>query len=159
MDGYIPNQNAAKTVSALQKCVSIFLDQLSAERDFLLNSEAEKLSEITKDKQQTLNELTLLENQIRPYLPLFSNEVPQDSDSKNKDELQTMQRQWNELSGMLIECQKINAENGTLVHTKLKQTKSALDQLYSLCNISNSVTYNEQGNQQFSSQSNRSVHV
>ena len=53
MDGYHPNHTAEEAVTALQNCVSIFLDQLSAERDLLLNGSAENLPEITENKQHS----------------------------------------------------------------------------------------------------------
>lgn len=155
MDGYHPNHSAEEAVAALQNCVSIFLDQLSAERDLLLNGNAENLPTITENKQQTLNELALLENQIRPHIAWLN----RDSSESDADNSADLKQKWQRLVETLVECQNINAENGTLVSMLLNQSKNALSQLYSLCNINNAVTYNENGNQQFQSPSNRSIHV
>lgn len=155
MDGYHPNHTAEEAVTALQNCVSIFLDQLSAERDLLLNGSAENLPEITENKQQTLNELALLENQIRPHIAWLNH----DSGESDSDYSAELKQKWHRLVETLVECQNINAENGTLVGMLLNQSKNALSQLYSLCNINNAVTYNENGNQQIQTPSNRSIHV
>ena len=155
MDGYHPNHTAEEAVNALQNCVSIFLDQLSAERDLLLNGNAENLAEVTENKQQVLSELALLENQIRPHIALLNRE----SDENNSGISSELKQKWKSVVETLVECQTINAENGTLVNTLLNQSKNALQQLYSLCNINNVATYNEDGNQKFQAPSNRSIHV
>ena len=152
MDGYHPNHTAAESVAALQNCISIFLDQLSAERDLLLHGNAEKLNEVTEAKQQTLNELSLLENQIRPHIASLNQE-------NNTNYSADLKQKWHNVVEMLVECQNINAENGALVGTLLNQSKNALGQLYSLCNVNSTVTYNEHGNKQFQAPSNRSIHV
>lgn len=158
MDGYQPNQSLGEALTALQSCVSTFLDQLSAERDILLNGNAEQLPEVTNNKQQTLHELTLLENQIRPHLVTLNNGMKDVPASENSSSLAT-KKLWREIIETLEECQRINTENGALVNTFLKHSKNALNQLFSLANINNTVTYNEKGNQQFNAESHRSIHV
>lgn len=155
MDGYHPNNSAEETVTALQNCISTFLDQLSAERDLLLNGHAENLAEVTENKQQILHELSLLENQVRPYISSLN----QDDNESSSIYSLALKQKWNDVVEMLVECQSINAENGALVAMLLNQSKNALGQLYSLFNINSAVTYNEQGNQQFQAPSNRSIHV
>ena len=158
MDGYQPNQSLSEALTALQSSVSIFLDQLSAERDILLNGNAEQLSEITDNKQQVLRELTLLENQIRPHLVKLNGG---ETNATALDDTSSLaeKKLWQDIVETLRECQQINLENGALVNTFLKHSKNVLNQLFSLANINNTVTYNEQGNQQFITESNRSVHV
>ncbi len=155
MDGYHPHHTAEEAVNALQKCVSIFLDLLSAERDLLLNGNAENLAEVTENKQQVLNDLALLENQIRPHIASLN----QDSNNQENGISAELKQKWNGVVETLVECQNINTENGTLVNMLLNQSKNALHQLYSLCNINSVTTYNENGNQHFQAPSNRSIHV
>ena len=155
MDGYHPNQTLEETVNALQKCIATFLDQLSAERDLLLNGSADNLAEITEKKQQTLNELTLLEGQIRPHIAALK----QEGHAKQGHVSTELKLKWQQVVETLVECQTINSENGTLVNLMLNQSKNALHQLYSLCGIQSTPTYNEEGNQLFQSPSNRSIHV
>ena len=158
MDGYQPNQSLIEALTALQSSVSIFLDQLSAERDILLNGNAEQLPEITDNKQQVLHELTLLENQIRPHLVKLNDGETNATALVDTSSL-AEKKLWQDIVETLRECQQINLENGALVNTFLKHSKTVLNQLFSLANINNTVTYNEQGNQQFITESNRSVHV
>ena len=159
MEGYQPNQTLPEAVTALQNCISIFLDQLSAERDLLLNGQADQLPQITESKQQTLHELVLLETQIRPHLASLTKENNKSIDSSHADYSIDIGKQWNNVVELLSECQKINSENGSLVNTLLKQTKNALGQLHALSNVDTAVTYNKQGSQQYFTESNRSVHV
>ena len=145
-------QAASKIISDLQNEVSIFLDQLSAERDLLLTGNAQDLGTITENKKETISRLSMLEKEIAPIIK----ELNKLSD--NNDEV-ALKHQWQETIKQLTECQRMNIENSSLVSTRLKHTTNTLHQLHSLLDTNHSIIYTEDGSQHISSEPNRSVHA
>ena len=140
------NQQSDQVITELQNCISIFLDQLSAERQLLLTGTANDLNEITLQKQDTITRLSKLESQFSPLLNNFSSN-------------QSLTEKWQQTIKLLKTCQQMNAENSSLVNNRLKQTTNTLHQLHSLFDTNNSVTYTEDGSQKITSEPNRSVHA
>lgn len=153
-------QPLEQVIQALQICITSFLDHLSAERDVLLHGQINRLPEITADKQNTLNDLSSLENQIRPYIPELDSIR---SDATQSAQISTsnirLQEKWKAVVESMSECQRINLENGALVNTLLKGTKNALHQLHSLTNSNSTHLYTEDGNQQYHSSGKHSIQV
>ncbi len=140
------NSQAEIALDELRQCISIFLDQLSAERELLLAGDANDLNEITLQKQESIAQLTELETRFSPVLNNFANNQP-------------INAKWQSTIELLKTCQEINTENGYLVNHRLKQTSTALQQLHSLLDSNHSALYNEDGSQNISSTPNRSVHA
>ena len=138
------NQHPNQVLTELQNCINTFLDQLSAERELLLIGNANDLNEVTLQKQDTITKLSILETQFSPLLNDFEG-----------DEI--LNKQWQKTVNLLKTCQQMNAENSSLVNTRLKQTKNTLFQLHSLFDSNNSVTYSEDGSQIITSEPNRFV--
>ena len=140
------NHKADQVLTDLQKCISTFLDQLSAERELLLTGSANDLNEITLQKQSTILELTELESRFSPVLDNFATD-------------QALQGKWQKTIELLRNCQQINNENSALVNQRLKQTNNTLHQLHSLLDDNHTSIYSEDGSQNISSVPNRSVHA
>ena len=140
------NLQADQVLSKLQDCITIFLDQLSAERELLLTGDATDLNNITLQKQETIKELTELETQFSPVLDKFADEP-------------TLNKKWQHTIELLKTCQQKNIENSSLVNHRLKQTNNTLHQLHSLFDTNHSAVYAEDGSQKISSATNRSVHA
>lgn len=145
-------QPLEQVIQALQVCIASFLEHLSTERDVLLHGQINRLPEIIAEKQNTLNDLNLLENQIRPYIPVLeSNTLDYKQAKQQVNSNIWLQEKWKAVVETMRECQRINLENGALVNTLLKGTKNALHQLHSLTNANSTTLYNEDGNQQYHS--------
>ena len=145
-------QVASKIITELQNVISIFLDQLSAEREILLTGNAQDLGSITDKKQDSISRLTSLEKDIAPIIKGI-NELGDSGDET------ALKNQWQHTIQQLTECQRMNVENSSLVSTRLKHTTNTLHQLHSLLDTNHSVIYTEDGNQHISSEPNRSVHA
>jgi flagellar biosynthesis/type III secretory pathway chaperone len=147
-------------MQALQICIASFLEHLSIERDVLLHGQINRLPEITAEKQNTLNDLNTLENQIRPYIHTLEANILDDKQaSQTTNSNVWLQETWKAVVESMRECQRINLENGALVNTLLKGTKNALHQLHSLTNSASTSLYNEAGNQQYHSIGKHSIQV
>ncbi|MFK7795405.1 MAG: flagellar export chaperone FlgN [Gammaproteobacteria bacterium] len=140
------NQHSDQVITELQNCINTFLNQLSAERELLLVGNANDLNKITVQKQDTITQLSKLESQFSPLLDNFKGDV-------------TLNKKWQQTVNLLKTCQQMNAENSSLVNTRLKHTTNTLHQLHSLFDTEQSVTYSEDGNQIITSEPNRSVHA
>lgn len=146
MERYMKNQHSDQVITELQNCINTFLNQLSAERELLLVGNANDLNKITVQKQDTITQLSKLESQFSPLLDNFKGDV-------------TLNKKWQQTVNLLKTCQQMNAENSSLVNTRLKHTTNTLHQLHSLFDTEQSVTYSEDGNQIITSEPNRSVHA
>lgn len=140
------NTQADQVLTELQNCITIFLDQLSAERELLLEGDANDLNKITLQKQETIMQLSNLEARFSPVLDNFASD-------------QQLNQKWQHTIELLKSCQQINAENSTLVNHRLKQTNNTLHQLHCLFDSNHSAIYNEDGSQKVTSVANRSVHA
>jgi flagellar biosynthesis/type III secretory pathway chaperone len=140
------NQHLDQVITELEICINTFLDQLSAERELLLIGNANDLNIITLKKQDTITQLSTLEAQLSPLII-------------NIEKDQELNKKWQKTINLLKTCQQMNAENSSLVNTRLKQTNNTLRQLHSLFDAGHSVTYSEDGSQTITSEPNRSVHA
>ena len=140
------NNQADQVLNELQKCISTFLDQLSAERELLLTGDANDLNKITLQKQETIKQLATLELRFSPVLDNFANDQP-------------ITEKWQKTIALLKTCQQMNSENSSLVNHRLKQTNNTLHQLRSLFDTNHSLIYGEDGSQKITSEPNRSVHA
>ena len=145
-------QDKNKIISDLQNCISTFLDQLSAEREYLLAGNADDLTKITQEKQESISLLTSLKIQAHPYLQQLKT-------SANMENNHIVKEEWQNLTKQLNKCQKMNAENNALLNTRLKHATNTLNQLHSLFDTTHSVIYTEDGNEQHSSEPKRSIHA
>ncbi len=131
-------------VIELQNSMTTFLNQLSAERELLLAGNAQDLSLLTTEKENTVTQLSKIESQLAPHIEAYKS-------SHNSE--------WEKAVELMEKCRQMNAENSSLVNTRLKHTTNTLHQLHSLLNTDHSVIYTEEGNQHISSEPNRSVHA
>ena len=152
MDKISQIQAANNVITDLHNEITIFLDQLSAERDLLLAGNAQDLEKITEKKQHTITNLSALEKNIIPLIDTINKLGDSTQERALKDK-------WQETIHQLTECQRMNVENSSLVSTRLKHTTNTLHQLHSLLDTNHSVIYTEEGNQCISSEPNRSVHA
>ncbi len=135
---------ANELIVELQNSMTTFLNQLSAERELLLAGNAQDLSLLTTEKENTISQLSNIESRLAPLIEAYKT-------SHNTE--------WEKVVSMMEKCRQINAENSSLVNTRLKHTTNTLHQLHSLLNTDHSVIYTEEGNQHISSEPNRSVHA
>ncbi len=138
------NQHADEVLNELQNCITIFLDQLSAEKELLLTGDANDLNKITLQKQETIMQLSELETRFSPVLDKFASDQP-------------LTEKWQKTIELLKTCQQKNAENSSLVNHRLKQANNSLHQLHSLFDTNHTIVYSEDGSKKISSEANRSV--
>ncbi len=140
------NMQSQQVLDDLEYWVQVFLDQLSIERELLLDGNASDLNTATAKKQEIIEKLTALEARFSPLL-------------NNFEEHSELNEKWQKTLLLLQTCQQKNTENSALVNHRLKQTNQALHQIHCLFSHDHALTYSADGSQTISSEPNRSVHA
>jgi len=116
-------------ITQSRHCVSLLIDCLDSELEYLRSNNSEQLIELSQQKNTLMGELQSYEQQRKQLINMNNISTKQDYLQwlADIDPSLELQKQWNELSQNILMCQEKNSTNGIIADNMATASKQALN--------------------------------